>query len=62
MNMEYTIDNRDTSTTWLWIGDSYIEVNPYELMVNVIENSHLEENEQERLIRHLDVIQNDLSK
>ena len=32
------LDNRDTRTTWLWIGDDYIEVDPVELIQNVIEN------------------------
>jgi hypothetical protein len=32
-------DNRDDSTTWLWINQrEYVEVNPKELMENMIEN------------------------
>lgn len=33
-----SIDNRDPSTTWLWIGDDYVEVNPFELIENMVEN------------------------
>ena len=37
---DFTVDNRDPGTTWLWLdgtGD-YIEVNPYELIENAVEN------------------------
>ena len=34
-----TIDNRDPSTTWIWIGTGdYVEVNPFELIENMVEN------------------------
>jgi hypothetical protein len=34
------VDNRDTRTTWLWIDTThYIEVDPYELLRNALENS-----------------------
>ena len=35
-----TVDNRDSRTTWLWInGDTeYIEVDPVDLIENMIEN------------------------
>ena len=35
------IDNRDSRTTWLWIGgygNEYLEVDPVELIENMIEN------------------------
>ncbi|MEE8599428.1 MAG: hypothetical protein V3S69_08010 [Dehalococcoidales bacterium] len=40
MNVPITeTDNRDSGTTWLWISwEDYIEVNPVELINNVIEN------------------------
>jgi hypothetical protein len=32
-------DNRDTSTTWIWISSTkYVEIDPGALMRNVIEN------------------------
>jgi hypothetical protein len=36
------IDNRDQMTTWLWINGEteYIEVDPIELMTNMVENCH----------------------
>ncbi len=34
------VDNRDTSTTWLWLNDTdYVEVDPLDLFDNAIENS-----------------------
>lgn len=33
-----SIDNRDPATTWLWITDDYVEVNPFELIENMVEN------------------------
>lgn len=37
---KYDIDNRDISTTWLILNDSnYLEVDPWELVINAIENS-----------------------
>ncbi len=33
------VDNRDRATTWLWISKSdYVEVNPTDLMNNMLEN------------------------
>ncbi len=38
-----TVDNRDDGCTWLWINDEvYIEVNPIELFLNMLENNHPE--------------------
>ncbi len=35
-------DNRDPATTWLWIDKvRYIEVNPVELIANMVENCHV---------------------
>lgn len=33
-----SIDNRDPNETWLWIGDDYVSVSPYELIENMVEN------------------------
>lgn len=42
-------DNRDPRTTWLWINDKeYVEVDPYDLVENSIENLPEEEQEQYR--------------
>jgi len=43
MEMEYEIDNRDLSTTWLWVKKDgkkigYIDVNIKELVQNALEN------------------------
>lgn len=36
---DYTVDNRDPSTTWLTLSDgSYIEVDPFDLLRNSLEN------------------------
>lgn len=33
------VDNRDSRTTWLWTSDwEYVEVDPVELIENMIEN------------------------
>lgn len=33
------VDNRDSRTTWLWISnEQYIEVDPIELIQNMVEN------------------------
>jgi len=40
-HVEHEVDNRDSRTTWLWIGgygNQYIEVDPVELIKNMIEN------------------------
>lgn len=53
-------DNRDPHTTWLWINDrQYVEVNPIELVYNVIENLPEEEQpELTKLIEELDKLLN----
>ena len=45
MNVTVTCtDNRDQGTTWLWINESeYVEVNPVDLMGNMIENCYNED-------------------
>lgn len=36
---EYKIDNRDTTETWLHLKDeAIVSVNPFELVLNVIQN------------------------
>jgi len=38
-NKEYSIDNRDIITTWLVMDNGdYIEVDPWKLVINAIEN------------------------
>lgn len=37
------VDNRDQGATWLWIGDDYVEVDPVELISNMIENCYNED-------------------
>ena len=40
-HIEYEVDNRDNRTTWLWIGGyghQYIEIDPVDLVENMIEN------------------------
>jgi hypothetical protein len=32
------VDNRDSRTTWLWIGNDYVEVDPVDLIENMLEN------------------------
>lgn len=40
----FTTDNRDPLTTWIWVGEGaqqrYVEVFPWELVENAIENVH----------------------
>ena len=39
----HSIDNRDMATTWLWIEDKneYIEIDPWDLVENVLDNMPL---------------------
>ena len=39
----HSIDNRDMVTTWLWIEDKneYIEIDPWDLVENVLDNMPL---------------------
>ena len=37
------VDNRDQRTTWLWITQDYVEVDPIDLMENMIENCYNED-------------------
>ena len=40
----YDIDNRDISTTWLQLpNNTYVEVDPWELVLNALENAGLDE-------------------
>jgi len=46
---EFTTDNRDPLTTWIWIdhGSRFVEVFPWELVQNAIENAGIEFTELE---------------
>lgn len=39
LNIPYDVDNRDVNTTWIQTSEGYLEVYPWDLVDNVIENS-----------------------
>lgn len=54
----HEIDNRDTLTTWLWIDkygskEGYIEVDPWDLVENTIENAGLSEELEDKFLTEL---------
>ena len=50
------VDNRDTNTTWLWLDGtatpSYVEVDPVELFLNMLENADPEE--ADKIMEHVE--------
>lgn len=57
-----SIDNRDQYTTWLWINDhQYVEVNPVDLLRNMIENlPEIEQPPLMKIVKKLEGYQGDL--
>ena len=53
-------DNRDMNTTWLF--PAAIEVDPWDLVVNAIENAVLDGSVREPLITRLGDIQSEVAK
>jgi hypothetical protein len=52
--VEYEVDNRDQRTTWLWIGgygNQYLEVDPIELIENMVENCIDDENPEPQVTK-----------
>ena len=54
-NREYDVDNKDVETTWLWIDlhespEGYLEVDPWKLVCDAIENLELSVEEQTQLL------------
>jgi hypothetical protein len=63
---DYELDNRDTGTTWIWLDkdllEQPIEVNPWDLVINALENSPLTETRQKEYIDRVQQILTDLDK
>lgn len=56
LERKYDLDNRDMNTTWLWLEffespEGYVEVDPWDLVCNAIENLGLAAKEESRLLK-----------